>query len=133
MKRYASHQLKGDLNNRIDDNLPLLAPEVQELVIEDIGEEMGNSSPRGHVHSASLATATDSKLRAIASKNHISFPHLKKLQERSQGPLRMLTNENTTVAQMRAVFGDGIEGSMMALAHFVTFKTKCWIYGGFLR
>jgi hypothetical protein len=45
----------------------------------------------------------------------------------------LLSSSSTTLSQFEQALGKGVECSMMVLAHFITYKTNCWVYGGFLR
>ncbi|XP_004364710.1 hypothetical protein CAOG_01842 [Capsaspora owczarzaki ATCC 30864] len=47
--------------------------------------------------------------------------------------LQALLNAATTRAEIEKAFGQGQAGTLMLLAHWITHRTKMWVYGGFLR
>lgn len=45
----------------------------------------------------------------------------------------LLFAASTTRDAMLKVFGGGLSGTLMVMAHHITFQTNCWVYGGFCR
>ncbi len=46
---------------------------------------------------------------------------------------RILFDPTSTVDQITKQFKKGQEGSLVAIAHYILWKTENWVYGGYIR
>jgi hypothetical protein len=45
----------------------------------------------------------------------------------------LLMTQSTTPTTILEAYGEGLRGSISLLAHYITWQTECFVYGGYLR
>jgi hypothetical protein len=74
----------------------------------------------------------------VSTSSQQSIPELDRMASLRTNPseserLGALFSPQHTLEQFKSAFGTGLRGSLMMLAHHITWQTDCFVYGGFLR